>query len=653
MKSFKDFFGGMFGEPTRKGEPDQANGRAPELAYSSQDQRPVGAPFKKGDFIGQKYEVYATVGEGGCGVVYLVYDHETKDVYALKTFRDEYIDDAVTRERFRREAQVWVDLERHPNLLRAWFVEEVAGRLYIIMDYIAPDESGLNTLEGYLASRPPDLAQSLLWAIQFCYGMEYAYSKGLRCHRDIKPANIMIGEGMALKIADFGLAGALEAASRPDGIDLGLREGRVGLSGQTMEGAGFGTPMYMPPEQFANAAGCDERSDIYAFGVVLYQMAAGGRLPFLAALPRDGSRQQQLRFWQAMYELHRKSRVPRLDSPLRGIVERCLEKEPGRRYQRFGELRQDLEPLLMDETGEVLGQPEPGSLRAGEWSDKGTSLSSLGRHDEALRCYDRALEIDPRYAMVWSNKGYTLHNLGRYVEAVACCDMALEIYPRYGYAWNNKGITLNSLGRYDEAMRCYDMALEIDPKHAYAWSNKGNSLSDLGRNDEAVRCYDRALELDPRYALAWSNKGDSLHSLGRNDEALRCCDSALAIDPRHTNAWSNKGISLSDLGRHDEALRCCDRAVEIDPRDARAWYGKGYSLYGLGRYDEAVRCFDGALAIDQRHARAWYNKAAAEDALGLGQDAAGPYRQFLDLATPADAALVELARRRLRELEGH
>ncbi len=130
------------------------------------------AVYKKGDFIGQTYEIYDVLGEGGFGIVYLVYSHETESVYALKTFRDEYLEDKQIRDRFRKEAQVWIDLERHPYLVRTYFVDEISGRLYIVMEHIAPDEQGLNNLEDYLKKRPPDFVQSLRWAIQFCYGME-------------------------------------------------------------------------------------------------------------------------------------------------------------------------------------------------------------------------------------------------------------------------------------------------------------------------------------------------------------------------------------------------------------------------------------------------------------------------------------------------
>src|SRR5450830_549502 len=261
-----------------------------------------GAPYKKGDFIGQKYEVYRILDKGGCGVVYLVYSHELGEVYALKTFLDKYLANQEIRKRFHKEASVWVELGRHPYLVHAYFVDEISGRFYISMEYITPNRDQLNSLDGYLQRQPPDLVQTLRWAIQICHGMEYAYSKGVRAHRDLKPANIMIAQDKTAKITDFGLAGVITGfmAMRASGL------GSTGLFGRTMLGTGFGTPAYMPPEQFDNAAGCDERSDIYSFGIVLYQMTAGGRLPFPVSIGMD---------WQTMRRLQLEAPVPRLDSP--------------------------------------------------------------------------------------------------------------------------------------------------------------------------------------------------------------------------------------------------------------------------------------------------------------------------------------------------
>jgi serine/threonine protein kinase len=328
---------------------------------------PESKPYQIGDVIGQKYEVAGVVGRGGFGIVYLVYSRETESVYALKTFRDEYLEDPEVRALFRKEAQIWVDLERHPYLVRAYFVDEISGRLYIAMEYIAPDEGFPNTLQGYLDRRPPDLAQSLRWAIQFCHGMEYAYSKGVRCHRDIKPGNIMISQDKTVKITDFGLAGVLGASEADPGIRLNIQEGKVGLSFRTLAGKGRGTPTHMPPEQFYDAAYCDQRSDIYAFGVVLFQMASGGKLPFLPALPKDNSQVEHMRFWQEIQRLHEQAPVPEMATPLFTIIQRCLEKIPEKRYSSFSELRTNLEVLLKQKTGEVIRVPERevGSLGVG------------------------------------------------------------------------------------------------------------------------------------------------------------------------------------------------------------------------------------------------------------------------------------------------
>jgi serine/threonine protein kinase len=235
--------------------------------------------------------------------------------------------------------------------------------------------------------------------------MEYAYSKGVRCHRDIKPANIMISQDETVKITDFGIAGVLEMVKMVPEIRLSIQQGKIGLSRQTIEGIGFGTPTYMPPEQFINAAECDEKSDIYAFGIVLYQMASGGKLPFLAPLPRDESKGEMIRFWMAMQRLHSESPVPMMNSILFPIIQHCLEKKPGKRYQNFKELRRELEPLLRHDTGEVIKPPELKELKAWEWINKGVSLSSLGRFDESIHCLDKALEIDPLNALAWINKG--------------------------------------------------------------------------------------------------------------------------------------------------------------------------------------------------------------------------------------------------------
>lgn len=412
-------------------------------------------PYKKGEFIDQKYEVVDVLGEGGFGIVYLVCFHDLTDhpFYALKTFKDEFLTEQTVKDRFRKEAQVWIDIGRHPHLVRAFFVDTVSGRLFVASEYIAPEKKGgPNSLDAYLKLAPPDLAQSLKWAVQFCHGMQYAYSKGIRAHRDIKPSNIMIDQDMTVKITDFGLAGIYEPSAT-----INEREQRrnVETSLHTVIGTSIGTPEYMPPEQFTDFSACDERSDIYSFGVVLYQMVSGGKLPFSAE-------NTEYR-WVALKHLHYEKPVPKLDSPLFPIIQKCLEKESPHRYQSFEVLRADLAAMLKRQTGEMVKIPHAAEEASWEWNNKGMSLINLSKYEQAITCFDKAINIDPKNSGAWDNKGSALRLMSRHIEAMDCYNNAIKINPSNARAWINKGASLSSLGQLDDSLQCLHRALDIKP----------------------------------------------------------------------------------------------------------------------------------------------------------------------------------------------
>lgn len=549
-------------------------------------------PLRSGDLLDGRYEIHRVLGEGGFGIVYLAYHRPSGTAMALKTFRDELLHDEATRRMFRKEAQILVDLEPHPHLVRAYLVDEIHGRLFIGLEYVAPDDEGLNTLEGYLKRRPPDLAQSLRWAIQFCRGMEFAQAHGLRCHRDVKPANIMIDGRGRLLISDFGLAGA---AQRPK---AGKPEAGGGKDGRTSAGIAFGTATHMPPEQFEGAEHCDQRSDLYAFGVVLFQMAAGGRLPFWC--------DDHQSFSEGMRRLHATAPIPTLGSPLLPIVQRCLQKSPLARYQRFAQLRQDLEALLRKTTGEVPPLPETKRPEDADWEAKGLSLRALGRYQEALACFDRTLALSPT-TQAWNNQGSVWARLSRWGEAVDCFDRAIAAGDK-AQPWANRAAALLRMGRKEDALHSAEAALQRDPKSRGGWANKGACLHALRRHEEALLALGQALEIAPDSEDAWATKVAVLQALGRSEDALAAAEECLSINAGSAIGWTNKGFAVAGLGRHEEALACFEQALALDGALVNAWGGKRASCKALGRTNEVFAALERELELDPESGATWLDK---------------------------------------------
>jgi tetratricopeptide (TPR) repeat protein len=134
-------------------------------------------------------------------------------------------------------------------------------------------------------------------------------------------------------------------------------------------------------------------------------------------------------------------------------------------------------------------------------------LYYAGDFRKAADIFTSITYLNPDYAHLWLNKGLSLYALGRQDEAIAAYNKALEIQPDYTKAWFNKGNVHSDLGQQDEAMAAYDKALEIQPDYTKAWNSKGIALSGLGQKDEAIAAFDKALVIKPDYADAWNNKG--------------------------------------------------------------------------------------------------------------------------------------------------
>jgi tetratricopeptide (TPR) repeat protein len=593
---------------------------------------PACEDFRIGQVLsdGQTEYKIKEIRKGGFGIIYIVTDDRSQP-YALKTFQAQYLWIDEDRERFEREVLTWIKLDRHPNIVNAYWMTKFEAFPCLVLEYVPGGDLGR-----LLREEPLPTERALELASQVCDAMSYAHGKLGIVHRDLKPSNCLLTSEGSLKVTDFGLA---RAFGKHQERILDLSEFDPETRAQYTTAAG--TTQYMAPEQFTAAGQLDTRTDIYAFGIMLYEMLSG-------ALPPIGI--------VGGAHIRNDAKVRTVYKPLVQFILRCVELEPVNRPETFDAVRQELDRVFRSLTKKApIRRALPLPMDAGDWERKGLAMWKLDRPGDELECYERGLLIDPHNARLVCHKARVLGSLGRIQEALECSDRALEREPGDASLLSARAEILHSAGRHSDELVCLDRALELDSGNPELWRFKaraleklnrleealscckfaqdinprctdrigllrdeGNILAKLGRNDEAIDCYDRALEIAPRDIFVWGIKGVALYSLGHLEEALKCYERVLEIDPRHPTSWSAKGMVLRKLERLEEALICYSRGLEIDPRDILLWEGKVAALLSLRRFKEAMLCCEKALEL--RPGDAWL-KRSKEIALAM---AGGP-----------------------------
>ncbi len=594
------------------------------------------------------YSIQEKIGEGGSGEVYRAIDEHLSREVAIKVLAAGTLADETARRNFHREALSLSKLS-HPTIATVHDFDTHDGIDYLVTEYV-PGTS----LNEQLAKKPMPQDDILRIALQLVEGIAAAHSQGL-VHRDLKPGNLRVTPDGRLKILDFGL-------SRPSAA-LGPASPTESSSDTP---AVSGTLFYMSPEQLRGEP-ADERSDIYSIGATLYEMATGC-VPFQSTLVS--------KLIDAV--LHDDplppSRLRRELSPqLEQIVLKCLEKEPGHRYQSALELLTDLRragrAAMREKSVAVLyfenlsGQREDEYFRDGITEDITTELSKI----KELRVFSRSA------VLAFRDKPFTPAQVSQQLNAVYLLEGSLRrdadrlritaklVEARSGHCvWAE---------RYDRTLQdVFSIQDEIATNIAHQLQvvltdNEKKAIAKIPTAD--VRAYDlylrgrqffhqfrrkgfdfarevfaQAIDLDPKYARAYAGIADcsaflyfywdsSKANLEQADQASR---RALEIDPELAEAHASRGLTASMKKDYEEAEREFRTAMRLGPRLFEPYYYFARNCYAQGKLEDAVAWFEQASRVSPEDYQAPMLLASALNGLGLTPEAHAAYRRGLAAA---------------------
>ena len=589
-------------------------------------------PLKKGDTIVGEFlikDIFGGEGKSGMGVVYLVTSRKYNRPFVLKTFQK---DNYNSIERFRSEAEVWVASGIHPNIVQALFVDEINEKLFIGAEFIAPDDYGRNTITHYLEQGGTSNQNIIKWTAQFCYGMNQAVSKGLKVHRDIKPDNLMVDSNGNLKITDFGLSkfsnefkvlnASIDQKDKDNGGFLNKFKGLLGNQkiedkniGLTNEGSFLGTILYASPEQIMNSSSVDFRSDIYSFGIVLYQLISLGSFPYSLVGKTT---------IETLALMHLQEPIVKINHPLAPIAYKCLSRNINQRYQTFQELLKDLKPIADSLKIKLPNNKTEIDASLRELYIQSFTYRSLGDLNKAKELITKYISQDKNDSSAWSLKGRIEYEQGDTKEAIKSTLNSYEIDANNSQTCNNLGIFYKQQNDLPNAERFLYEAIEIDPYNSGALTNSAILYEEKGNFPLAADLIVRAIKLAPDKKTLHFNAGNIAANVSRQkhfDKAINILELLIKVDKGNINNWFNLGLNYQLTQKPNEAIKCFKFAEEQMPDDEQILISLVKLNGEIGNYDEAIKYCEKLLDkhLSTLNAICW--RAQYIQAKGSGQEA--------------------------------
>jgi len=625
-----------------------------------------------GDAIGP-YEIREHLGSGGMGHVYLAWDSRLRRRVALKTLR---ASDSDTRARLLREARAAARLN-HPHIAAIHDVLDTGDAPCIVMEFVEGE-----TLAARIARGPLAADEAVRIALQLARALESAHAGGI-LHRDLKAANVLVRGDGQVKVLDFGLAQTL-VRDDEEPTDTFTATAVPHLAG---------TPGYMSPEQLAGRP-TDARSDLYALGVVLFEMLAGRR-------PYEGTDLVAVAMQVAAEPPPSLRSVGRAAPPaLERVVARLLARDRDGRYASAADVATDLERVLRGEAvaamalgvqrGRRRARPVIAAALVLSLSGAGyagwrawqkrvaasevSEANSLTRHggvtaaqnDRAVALLESAVRRDPRNAAAHAALGDALwmqyERTRREPDARRAIDAAqraLALEPQQSHVLRSLALMHRRTGNLAQAEARLRAAIALTPDDDDAHRMLGRVLAERGRVDEGIAAVKKAMALKPDRWVHPTMLGFVLYGAGRYEEAATAYKRAVELRPDMPDSYQMLGASYHNLGDLDRAVGYYEHAVRLGPH-AAAFSNLGTVYYARGRYIDAVRAFHEAIARDPRRPNTHMNLADARMKLGQRAAARDGYAQARDLAAellkvnPQDAqtiALVALCEAKLGETD--